>query len=123
MENLGADSPITDRSADALNYWPFAEALAKGLVSRVPADGFVVGLQGQWGMGKTSAMNLLVQAISQFEGSKGPYQKTRIQRYNPWLFAGLEALAKGYLSNLAGLSRTQSATLLRAKQLNLLNGS
>jgi hypothetical protein len=51
-------------------------------------------------MGKTSAINLLVQAISQFEGSKGPYQKTRIQRYNPWLFAGLEALARGYLSEL-----------------------
>jgi predicted KAP-like P-loop ATPase len=100
MEHLNADSPITDRDADALDYWPFAQSLAKGLVGRAPRDGFVVGIQARWGMGKTSAINLLLQAISESEKDRAAQQKTRIQKFNPWLFAGLESLIKGYLSEL-----------------------
>jgi len=100
MEILNADSPITDRRADTLDYWPFAQSLAKGLVGRAPRDGFVVGIQARWGMGKTSAINLLLQAISENEEDRAARQKTKIQKFNPWLFAGLESLAKGYLSQL-----------------------
>jgi predicted KAP-like P-loop ATPase len=100
MENLNADSPITDREADALDYWPFAQSLAKGLVGRAPRDGFVVGIQARWGMGKTSAINLLLQAISESETDRAAQQKTKIQKFNPWLFAGIESLVKGYLSEL-----------------------
>jgi predicted KAP-like P-loop ATPase len=52
MDQLSADSPITTRNEDALDYWPFAESLAKGLTQRIPRDGFVVGVQARWGMGK-----------------------------------------------------------------------
>ena len=100
MEILNADSPITDRRADTLDYWPFAQSPAKGLVGRAPHDGFVVGIQARWGMGKTSAINLLLQAISENEEDRAARQKTKIQKFNPWLFAGLESLAKGYLSQL-----------------------
>jgi predicted KAP-like P-loop ATPase len=100
MENLNADSPITDRKADALDYWPFAQSLAKGLVGRTPRDGFVIGIQARWGMGKTSAINLLLQAIRESEKERAAQQKTKIQKFNPWLFAGLETLVKGYLSEL-----------------------
>jgi hypothetical protein len=40
MDQLSADSPITNRNEDALGYWPFAESLAKGLTQRTPKDGF-----------------------------------------------------------------------------------
>jgi predicted KAP-like P-loop ATPase len=100
MDQLSADSPITARSEDALDYWPFAEALAKGLTQRIPKDGFVVGVQARWGMGKTSAINLILQAIREFESGKPSYQQTKIQKFNPWLFSGLETLARGYLSQL-----------------------
>jgi predicted KAP-like P-loop ATPase len=100
MENLNADSPIIDRKSDALDYWPFAQSLAKGLVGRTSRDGFVVGIQARWGMGKTSAINLLLQAILESEKDRAAPQKTKIQKFNPWLFAGLETLVKGYLSEL-----------------------
>ncbi len=100
MDKLSADSPIKSRSEDALGYWPFAELLAKGLTQRVPKDGFVVGIQARWGMGKTSAINLIFQAIKELENLKSPHQQTKIQTFNPWLFSGIETLAKGYLSDL-----------------------
>jgi predicted KAP-like P-loop ATPase len=100
VDQLSADSPITTRNEDALGYWPFAESLAKGLTQRIPKDGFVVGVQAHWGMGKTSAINLVLQAIRELESSKVPYKQTKVEKFNPWLFAGLETLAKGYLSQL-----------------------
>jgi predicted KAP-like P-loop ATPase len=100
MDELSADSPITTRNEDALDYWPFAEALAKGLTQRIPKDGFVVGVQARWGMGKTSAINLVLEATRELESSKASHQQTKIQSFNPWLFSGLETLAKGYLSQL-----------------------
>jgi predicted KAP-like P-loop ATPase len=100
MDQLSADSPIRTRNEDALDYWPFAESLAKGLTQRIPRDGFVVGVQSRWGMGKTSAIYLILQAIREIESSKPSHQQTKIQNFNPWLFSGLETLAKGYLSQL-----------------------
>jgi predicted KAP-like P-loop ATPase len=100
VDQLSADSPITNRNEDALGYWPFAESLAKSLTQRILKDGFVIGVQAHWGMGKTSAINLIIQAIRQLESSKAPYQQTKVEKFNPWLFAGLETLAKGYLSQL-----------------------
>jgi len=100
MDQLSADSPITNRNEDALGYWPFAESLAKGLTQRIPKDGFVVGVQAHWGMGKTSAINLILQAIRELESSKPSSRQTRVEKFNPRLFAGLETLATGYLSQL-----------------------
>jgi predicted KAP-like P-loop ATPase len=99
MEQLSADSPITNRNEDALDYWPFAESLAKGLTERIPRDGFVVGIQARWGMGKTSALNLILQAIRELESSKTSHQQTKIQNFDPWLFSGLETLAKATCHN------------------------
>lgn len=100
MDELNSDSPIRSRAEDALGYWPFVESLAKGLTERIPRDGFVVGIQARWGMGKTSAINLLLRAVEELEGAKPPHKRTKIQKFNPSLFAGLETLAKGYISQL-----------------------
>ncbi|MBM6579920.1 hypothetical protein ILT44_06985 [Microvirga sp. BT689] len=100
MTSLHADSPITHKEEDRLHYHPFARALAKGIVERAPSDGFVIGVQAQWGMGKSSAINLALEAIDELERGKEPRQKVKVQTFNPWLFSGLEALARGYLSQL-----------------------
>jgi predicted KAP-like P-loop ATPase len=65
-EVLSSDKPITERSEDVLRYWPFASAIAAGLVAS-PREGFVVGIQAAWGMGKTSAVNLIIGAIRELE--------------------------------------------------------
>jgi predicted KAP-like P-loop ATPase len=100
--SLSADSPITSRIDDVLGYAPFARSLAIGLIS-APRDGFVVGVQAQWGMGKTSAVNLLIEALNEREGELQPHQKTIISFFNPWLFSGVDALARGYMGELGSL--------------------
>lgn len=96
--HINSDHPIKSKDDDALGYWPFAQALAKGLVSRASNDGFVVGIQAKWGMGKTSAVNLMVSAIETEEQHLADSQRTLVVWFNPWLFSGMDSLSKGYLA-------------------------
>jgi predicted KAP-like P-loop ATPase len=100
LSDVNADGPITTKADDRLHYLPFSQALAKAVVHRALSDGFVIGVQAQWGMGKSSAINLALEAIRELEHGKSRKQQTKVQPFNPWLFSGLEALVKGYLSQL-----------------------
>ncbi|MGA0598884.1 KAP family P-loop NTPase fold protein [Enterovirga sp. CN4-39] len=62
------DIPITKRSEDALNRNEFATTLAKSIDDlAVAKNGFVIGLIGGWGSGKTSLINLLSAALERFD--------------------------------------------------------
>lgn len=100
-----------------MGYWPFAESIARGITGRAPGEGFVVGIQARWGMGKTSAVNLIIEAIRETETEQPQNTQTVIAYFNPWLFAGLDALASGYLKQLgqildSSLGKTASASTL-----------
>ena len=43
----------------------FARALATSILRMVPRDGFVMAVHGPWGSGKTSAVNMAVDALEQ----------------------------------------------------------
>ncbi len=100
---LISDRPIESPSEDALGYWPFARALAEGIINKSSKQGFVVGVQAKWGMGKTSAVNLMSHAIDELETGLLVNQKTKTEHFNPWQFASTEALTKSYLAVLGRL--------------------
>ena len=54
-ENLESDE--TARCRDTLNLLPYAEALAD-LVHRCETP-ITIGIQGEWGIGRTSIMNMI----------------------------------------------------------------
>ena len=98
---LAADRPITTKAEDCLHYQAFAGALARSIVERAPSDGFVIGVQAQWGMGKSSAINLMLEAIGELEEGVVEGRRLKVRPFNPWLFSGLETLAAAYVSELA----------------------
>ena len=57
------DAPITDPSADRFGVDPFAKALAVSIRKIGSPDGTVVALNGPWGSGKSSAVNLLLHHL------------------------------------------------------------
>ncbi len=97
---IHSDSPICKKTEDRLGYSFFAKALATAVVDRPCGDGFIAGVQSAWGMGKSSAINLMLETIEELEKEKAKHEKIKIRHYNPWLFSGFEALARGYLSEL-----------------------
>ena len=98
------DRAIEDADSDALDRSPFVASLVKTLVhtdhgpgenSKIcrRATGFVVGLTGEWGLGKSSVLNLLSHELKQMEG-------VVVANLNPWLFKGRDELVEAYFNAL-----------------------
>ena len=107
MENISRlarqDRAIEYNESDALDRGPFVANLVKALVHVDPkpgesvvasqATGFVVGLTGEWGLGKSSVLNLLKEQLSQIDG-------VVVASLNPWLFKGRDELVQAYFNSL-----------------------
>lgn len=57
--NLLTDIPIQEKSEDLLEYGKFTQRLASCLKQFQSKDGLVIALNGKWGSGKTSVVNLI----------------------------------------------------------------
>lgn len=95
------DQPIGQDKEDKLNRTLFVDEIAE-LVDRYTEadekkdnhDGLVIGLEGAWGSGKTSVLNLLE---NRFYKQKGKYI---VQRLDSWLALDSTALAAEFFKTL-----------------------
>lgn len=99
---LNLDRPIKSCEDDRLGYLPFAEALAKTIARQPIDDGLVIGINGPWGAGKTSTVNMAIEKLKAIELSegKGPEHQTIVYRFEPWLHRGRDALIVEYFAGL-----------------------
>lgn len=103
---LASDKPRTEPDEDLLEYAPFAEHLADSIIRMSPREGFVVGLFGHWGMGKSSMLNFvkyyLEHAASDSEvgASQVTYRPPVVVEFNPWWFPSREELTKTFIAQL-----------------------
>jgi hypothetical protein len=93
-DNYSSDLPIASRSEDRFNRWQFAERIADTLAIRNDPSSLVVGLYGPWGDGKTSTLQLMVDALT-------AHPQVVVVRFNPWYFQSEEKLLKGFFGTLA----------------------
>ncbi len=87
----GADAPIRSLSEDRLGRRSFAEALAAEVMAAPVARGYVMGLTGAWGTGKTSILNMTADALG---------DKAIVVHFNPWMFSGTEALVSSFFAEI-----------------------
>lgn len=97
------DRPIEREEDDALDREAFVDSLVRSLVwdergadGRIVARrarGYVVGLTGSWGLGKSSILNLLNLKL-------GSMDRVIVSLFNPWLFNGRDELLRGFFSEL-----------------------
>lgn len=93
MSSYHNDQPITgsDNSPDRLNREKFAVNLAEIITIDPDDDCLTVSLEGEWGYGKTSVVNLVKKAATKQNN------KPVIIEYNPWLAGKAEALIQDFL--------------------------
>lgn len=89
---LSADRALTDPADDRLAYAPFAKQLARSVLRGCPADGLVVAVYGEWGTGKTTALNFISHYLEQDE------DPPVVMHFNPWWFAGHEDLVRRFFN-------------------------
>jgi len=97
---VSADNPITSRKEDQLGRAGFANSIATAVRSLDASRGLVVAVLGPWGLGKTSMLNMVVEAL------KEPPALEMVE-FNPWLFSGTEQLLANFFGELASQLRVK----------------
>jgi predicted KAP-like P-loop ATPase len=94
------DQPIESPSEDRFGVDPFARALAASIRKMQSPQGAVIGLNGPWGSGKSSAVNLCKHHLA--EAVKA--NELVVIDFACWWFRGEDALALAFFRELyAGL--------------------
>jgi len=89
MQNL--DIPISHYNNDKLNFKPFAKKVADGILNYTQNETLIFSLEGQWGGGKTSLMNLIENEIN---------KEVEILHFNPWLMTDISQVIKLFFDEL-----------------------
>ncbi|MFA7429636.1 MAG: KAP family NTPase [Rhodospirillaceae bacterium] len=98
---LSGDHPITSLEQDRLGYAPFARAIAKAIAFGKSGEGLVLALHGPWGSGKTSAVNLIEQALPEHQKGVPVDSRIIVVRFNPWWFSERQDLARTFFMELS----------------------
>ncbi len=96
-----ADSPIKTKKEDLLNRYRFASSLGKALLEWKNEEGFVIGLYGKWGSGKSSVINLAIEHIKKTTSKHEKSHTPIIIKFNPWNFTEQNQLINIFFSELA----------------------
>jgi KAP family P-loop domain len=90
---LDPDRPISRDTDDLLGRGALADQLATWVRDAPMQQGFVIGVTGAWGSGKTSVLNLLAARLP---------DATTVVRFDPWLFSDADQLVTRFFEELAG---------------------
>lgn len=90
------ERPIEKKEDDKLNRYRFSSSLAKSILEWNGAGSLVLALNGKWGSGKSSVINLAKSDI-EAAAEKAP----TIIEFNPWLFSGDEKMNEHFFSEIS----------------------
>lgn len=95
MSTYFNDSPIEIPQDDLYGITPFAESIAKSVLNIKAPEGTAIALNGPWGSGKSSAVNLIRNALDSAQNNQ-----LVVTEFKGWWYRGDEALALAFLQNL-----------------------
>ena len=90
------DLPISKPEQDMFGIDGFVKSLARSVKTMRSPNGVVIALNGPWGSGKSSAINLLKHHMSDATSAG----EIDVVEFNPWWFRGEEALVLAFFREL-----------------------
>ncbi|TGM04711.1 NTPase KAP [Leptospira yasudae] len=91
------DKPIQSKNEDLLGRMKYAKHLSNAIISWIEKESLVVAINGKWGSGKSSLINLVKNEILESKIKNGP----TILEFNPWEFTQQERLADHFFNEIA----------------------
>jgi predicted KAP-like P-loop ATPase len=87
------DYPIENKDQDQLKRFPLATKVAAMISAFAGKESFVIGVEGKWGSGKTSFINLV---LGQLDPNSIVYFT-----FNPWNFSDESSLLRDFFIKFA----------------------
>lgn len=103
LPQLGDDQPKENPwEQDRLGYASFASRVAQTITRMHTPNGYVIGLHGRWGSGKSTALNFIKKHIEKHnEEIADQTEKLTIVDFRPWIVAGNQDLITAFFKVLA----------------------
>ena len=108
------DRPIESIGEDRLGFEESARHIARALVEMSSTEGFVIGVEGEWGSGKTSFINLVCNS---FPHDSMP----EIIRFSPWLISFRDVLLDELFGELSVAVSKIEGHVIESKEAKLAN--
>lgn len=109
--------PIKSKEEDAFERINFAKHLASLLVLPKGSPSIAIAIEGSWGMGKTSVLNLVTLELKKND------EQPIVVHFNPWLVGSRESLIEGFFlefaTSLKLKAKSKKANLAVARILKL----
>ena len=90
------DRPIQSEDEDRFGFAALADRIADSLTTQAADKGFVFGLEGKWGSGKSSLLALVLKRLSGMEAAK-----VASVEFRPWLIGDRDQLLAALFEDLA----------------------
>jgi len=102
---ISNDTPISKPEDDEFGFDGFAQAIAKSIANLSGPEGTTLAITGEWGSGKSSAINLIRHHLKPYEVDGSVHTIV----FNPWWFSDEELLTRAFFQHLyAGLGKEVS---------------
>jgi predicted KAP-like P-loop ATPase len=93
---ISDDSPIRTPGEDSYGIAPFAEFIARSIESMASPEGAVIAINGPWGSGKSSVINLALHHLKPACDAG----MIKVVKFSPWWFSGAESLTLAFFEEL-----------------------
>lgn len=96
MDVLNSDRPIGPDDRDELGFRSIAQRYSEAILRQTGSAGVVFALEGKWGSGKSSMLNLLEDELEK----SGQKHAVSVVRFEPWLVGERDNLLSQLFSEL-----------------------
>lgn len=105
-DGVKGERPLGEHGVDRLGFAEVANRIARAITDRSSAEGLVIGLDGSWGSGKSSLLDLIERSLARLDVEDRP----TVIKFRPWLVGQRDALLISLFSDLAqGVANVQLA--------------
>jgi predicted KAP-like P-loop ATPase len=89
------DRPIDTKAQDRFGFNALAVRIADALTAQAAGKGFVMGVEGRWGTGKSSLLALIVTCLREMD-----HRKVAVVEFRPWLIGDRDQLLTGLFEDI-----------------------
>jgi len=108
-----SENPITTLDEDLLGRKKYAENIARALTGWDENKSLVIALDGEWGSGKTSLINLAINEVKN-QVKNNNKKEIVVVRFNPWIYSETDNLLDSFISELtAAIGKKQNKDLVK----------
>lgn len=97
IPEVRGERALREGELDRLGFGEVAGRIADAITDRASSDGLVIGLDGEWGSGKSSLLTLIEGEL----GRRSEEDRPTIINFRPWLVGNRDALLTSLFSELA----------------------